>query len=604
MNLLSKLLSILEKSQVKKFWFLEILVVFSALLETISIILIASAISILTEQESQFKRIYIDIFSRFFDISVSNNKVFFIYFTIIVLIVLLFSTVLSILTIWKLSSFAANIGGSLSSKLYSIYLSINYKEFNSIGNSHITKQIATEVSRLTDNVLQPIVQINARIISGLFIFILLFYFNPIASLLAILIFSAAYILMYLVFKNDLHTNGKKLSEIYQSRYRFLNEASGAFREIKSFGAKLLFTERFDKSSNEFAKAYSKLNTIYNSPRYVIEFVIYFSLMFFLLKVSLSSSNSSLISEISMFGLASVKLLPIFQQIFAGISQIKSHRNSLDALYKDLNNKTFQIEPDSNLINQLRSNDSLVSNDLLVFNKVSFAYKIDTPIIQNLNLRISEFDKVVIVGKSGAGKTTISDLISGLILPTDGELFFKGRCVNYENLNYLRSHVSIVSQFPFVLSGTIANNVTYSFTEFYDIEKLKYVLSQVGLLDFIESLTEGINTKVGDGGVSFSGGQLQRLAIARALYRDTSIILFDEPTSSLDPNTESIIIDMINNLSLKKTVITVSHSREVIKNHNLVILVENGNVVDCGSYDNLIKDSKKFIELMSSFENNL
>ncbi len=604
MNIFIKLLSVLDRSQVKKFWALEILVVFSALFETISIISIGSAISILTNEKSIYKNYLLSFLTNFCGIQLQSDEVFFLYFTIVVLIILALSTFLSIVTIWKLSTFAANVGGGLSSKLYTLFLSINYKDFNSIGSSHITKQIATEVTRLTDNVLQPIVQINARIISGLFIFILLFYFNPAASIGAILIFSTAYLLMYYFFKNDLSSNGRKLSEIYQSRYRFLNEAAGAFREIKSFGVKKLFSDRFSESSDEYAKAYSKLNTIYNSPRYVIEFVIYFSLVLLLFKASLNSSNYDLISEVTMFGLASVKLLPIFQQIFAGVSQIKSHRNSLDSIYKDLIHNQFQVE-DNSICHDLSVFENLDSSaEIIEMKNVSFSYKVNTPIIEGLSLSIGKLDKVVIVGKSGAGKTTLSDLITGMILPTEGEIIFNGEVISFSNLSHLRSHVSLVTQFPFVISGTIANNVTYSFGKAIDIERIKLVLSQVGLMEFVSTLPNGLDTIVGDGGCSFSGGQLQRIGIARALYRDTPIILFDEPTSSLDPNSEKVIIDLISNLSISKTVITISHSLEVIKNNDRVILMEDGKIIEQGGYDDLICNSEKFKDLLQSFENKI
>jgi ABC-type multidrug transport system fused ATPase/permease subunit len=265
---------------------------------------------------------------------------------------------------------------------------------------------------------------------------------------------------------------------------------------------------------------------------------------------------------------------------------------------------FQVE-DNSLCHDLSVFDNLVSSaEIIEIKNVSFSYKVNTPIIEGLSLSIGKLDKVVIVGKSGAGKTTLSDLITGMILPTEGEIIFNGEVISFSNLSYLRSHVSLVTQFPFVLSGTIANNVTYSFGKAIDVERIKLVLSQVGLMEFVSTLHDGLDTKVGDGGCSFSGGQLQRIGIARALYRDTPIILFDEPTSSLDPNSEKVIIDLISNLSISKTVITISHSLEVIKNHDRVILMENGRIIEQGGYDDLICNSEKFKDLLQSFENKI
>lgn len=600
MNLFSKLLKLLDSNQLKKLSLLQLLVIITAVFESTSVIAISPLITAITNPESLISNSLYVNFSNLFNINDINEFIF--YYSLFFLIVLFLANLMSIINIWLLSIFAAQFGGKLSNRLYDLYLSMNYSEFLTLGSSYITKQISSEVSRLTDNVLQPIVQINARIFSGLLICVLLFIYNPFAAFLSVAIFSFAYFIIYVFVKKKLKVNGKNLSEINQTRFRYISEGFGAFREIKSFGVSYIFNNRFENSSNKFAKAYSTLNTIYNVPRYIIEFFVFATLVFLIFKYNSLDSNIELLSIISVFGLAALKLLPIFQQIYSCGAQIRGHRNALDLIYDDLTNCSYKsdISEDKNSVSFNNSyNRSLNYKTFLKLDNVSFYYNKGEQVLNKINLELSQGSLNAIVGKSGAGKTTLSDLITGLLSPKNGTIIFKDKIIDNNNLNLLRSSISIVPQTPFIIQGSFLENICFSTDKIIDRNRIKLVLEQVGLMAYISTLENGIDTIIGDSNIQLSGGQKQRLAIARALFRESEIIFLDEPTSSLDPESEIGIVELINSLSPIKTIITISHRLSTIIKYDNIIIIDNGNISDTGNFYELMNKSLVFKKIMST-----
>lgn len=589
--------NLLDSKQIRKFTILQILVVATAIFESISVIAIVPLMTAITDPISLNNNKAYLIFCHNFNII--SLESFIKWYSLFFLSILLFANILSIFTIWLLSKFAANFGATLSNRLFSFYLTINYSNFITLGNSYMTKQISTEVSRLTDNVLQPFVQINARIISAIFICLILFFYNPYASLLSISVFSIAYSIIYYFVKQRLKNNGKDLSDINQIRFMYISEGFGAFREIKSFGITDLFISRFSNSSNAFAKSYSILNTIYNAPRYIIEFFVFATLVLLIYKFNNSNNSAQLLSIISVLGLASIKLLPIFQQIYSCIAQIRGHRNSLDLIYRDLTNNLFSNDVHKNYSFNSQMNLELFnsSKNILRFENVSFGFQKEVNILNNITIDFERGKLNAIVGKSGAGKSTISDIATGLFLPHAGKLYFFDELISLNNLQILRNNVSLVPQSTFILKGTLAENITFCFDDKIDIDRLNLVIQQSDLLSLVSSLPNGIFTVVGDGNLLLSGGEKQRISIARALYRESQILFFDEPTSSLDPESEAKIVQLINSLVPKKTVITISHKFSTIENYDNIFLIEGGVIKNLGNPLNNSIDADLFKKIM-------
>ena len=599
MIFIKKLLRLMNSTQLRKLSFLQILVIFTGILESLSVIAIAPLMTAITNPKSLFNNSIFIYFENFFHFD--NAKEFILLYGLFFLLFIFISNFLSILTIWLFSVFAAQFGGDLSNRLYSLYLSMNYSSFLSLGSSYITKQISSEVSRLTDNVLQPLVQINARLISGAFICILLLVYNSFAALLSIGIFSIAYLVIYFFVKQKLKVNGSNLSNINQNRFKYISEGFGAFREIKSFGISEIFNNRFFLSSKRFSEAYSTLNTIYNAPRYIIEFFVFLTLVFLIFRFN-DDDNLELLSVISVFGLAAIKLLPIFQQVFSCFAQIRGHRNSLDLIYLDIVNPSFSSDvfKEKTLFHE-ENNNSINNNSFISYLKlenITFSYSNGVSVLSDLNLIINKGDLIAIIGKSGSGKSTLSDIITGLIVPKLGNMVFKDVFIDKFNLELLRKSISLVPQSPFIIQGSFLENITFSIKDNKDEAKVWDIINQVGLFDFIDKLDNGLQTTIGEGFLTLSGGQRQKLAIARALYRESEIIFFDEPTSSLDPESKLEITNLIKSLVPFKTVITISHDLNTITDYDKIVILDNGKIVQVGSYKDLLNKSELFSRIMN------
>ena len=593
MNFIRKIYLLLDKKQKRKLFLIQLLVISTAVFESISVIAIAPLmIAITTPDNLITNKIYISI-NQYIYFGGTSNFIF--YYSLFFLLLSFISNMLSIITIWVLSIFAADTGGEISNKLYKLYLSMNYSQFLKQGSSHMTKQIATEVSRVTDNLLQPIVQINARVFSGILICLLLFFYNSFAAILSVTVFSFAYLIIYLFVKKKLKVNGRALSEVNQFRFRYISEGFGAFREIKSFGVFSMFYNRFKKSSLDFSKAYSTLNTIYNIPKYIIEFFVFLTFVFLILKHNNSGNNVEILTIISVFGIAALKLLPIFQQIYSCFAQIRGHINALNNIYEDLSNNKYLSDVDETDLS-IKNN---FSQSYFVLQNICFTYNNDNYILKSINIEFNKNELNAIVGKSGAGKSTLADIITGLLFPTSGVISYYGEIIDENNLSLLRNSISIVPQFPYIFQGSIAQNIAFTFDNKYNLNTISNVIKLVGLEDMISSIDKGINTIIGDGNIQLSGGQKQRLAIARALYKDSPILFFDEPTSSLDPESEKGIINLIKSLTPNKTIIMISHKIEVIQDYNNIIVIDNGEVVSNGDYNDLLLNSKVFNRIMNS-----
>tara|TARA_B100001057_G_scaffold444711_1_gene481882 strand:- start:480 stop:1385 length:906 start_codon:yes stop_codon:yes gene_type:complete len=297
-----------------------------------------------------------------------------------------------------------------------------------------------------------------------------------------------------------------------------------------------------------------------------------------------NNDSSIIISLGAFTLGMQKLLPAFQSIYTVNNDLKFYSNDLEQTIKFLeikvDNKT------SKKTNPLKFKESIK------FDSIYFSYDREKYVISNLNLEILKGQKIGIIGKTGSGKTTISDLFMGLLKPTSGKIYVDGKDIYDQKYpsrikNWRRS-ISHVPQDIFLSDTTIAENIAFGIDKnLISFKKLKECSKKAQIHEFIVSLKDAYLTEVGERGVRLSGGQLQRIAIARALYRNSKILVFDEATSALDKNTEIDLMKSINSLSNELTIISIAHNHSTLKNYDRIIKVEKGTIVEIGKDELLI-----------------
>lgn len=591
LNKILKLIKILTKAHQKKLLLLQILVIISAVLEVTTILLFGPFLAFIGNNGDPSSFPYLLNAVTFFGIN--SEKDLFIYMSIFLLIIVLLSSLFSIITIRKLSFFAANVGSEFGDRLYSFYMSKSYLYHSNTNSAEIIKKIATEVNRVTDNLLQPIVQINARIATVVFLSIFILIYNTVVAVAGIIIISITYYTLFRVVKNRLSVNGEQISVASKLRFKLLNEGLNAIKEIQILGREHFFINKFNMSGKQFANSYGSNNSMYNIPKYVIELMLYVSILLLILYFVLKDTGelSTFLPTLAVFGIASFKLLPSFQQIYSGVAQIRSNISAFDSIYSDLHTSV-------DIGNNFYSRNSERISGSITLNNAFFKYSNESEFsLNDINIIIPFRSKIGIVGPSGSGKSTLIDILMGSINLSSGTLAVGGIPINKESVLKFRNNIGYVSQTPLILDGTIAENIAFG-VDLEDINYNRLVKSAeiAQLTSWIESLQDSFHTHVGERGVKISGGQRQRIAIARAFYNDAEYIFFDEATSSLDTITENSIMETIEKISELKTIIMIAHRLSTVKSCDNIYIVTEGKIKDQGSFKYLLEHNKDFLTM--------
>jgi ABC-type multidrug transport system fused ATPase/permease subunit len=523
-------------------------------------------------------------------LGIDSNKDFIIAISFLLLIIVILSSFCSIVTIRKLSYFAAEVGSAFGDRLYNLFMSKNYLYHSKTNSAEIIKKIATDVGRVTDNILQPIVQINARIATVIFLSVFILLYNTKIAVVGIFIISATYFILFRLVKNRLSKNGNQISITSKARFKLLNEGFNAIKEVQILGRQDFFISKFNQSGKEFAESYGSSNSLYNTPRYIIEFILYFSMLLLILFFVLSDTNefSTFLSTLAVFGIASLKLLPSFQQMYSGLAQIRSNVSAFDSIHLDL------IESFKNNNNIISRNDEKISGDISLKNAFFSYSNNNQSVINGIDIHIPLRSKIGIVGPSGSGKSTLMDILMGSISPSKGKLFVGDSIITNDSDRKFRNNIGYVSQSPLMLDGTIAENIAVGISlNDIDYSKLSKSANVAQLTSWIDSLPDNYETIVGERGVKISGGQRQRIAIARAFYNDAEYLFFDEATSSLDTITENSIMKTIDKISEHKTIIMIAHRLSTVKKCDKIYIISDGKVKGEGTYNYLLENNKEF-----------
>lgn len=593
-KMIRQLFSLLSPDQVKQFYILQLLVVLMAFTEILGIASIAPFMALvgdmsILEREGAIAKIY--------QYSGVNDPAQFLFYTgFAVLIMLAISTVISMYTTWKLSLYAAKTGTEISDRLYRYYMQKDWLFHASSSSAHLTKQVASEAVRLTDGVIQPLLHMNAKVVLAFFISISILIYNPLIALSGLLIFTFAYIFLYKLVRKQLQVNGDNLSVISTERFRLMNEGFGGIKDVLLLNRHHDFVQRFQASGKEFAYARGTNNAISQVPRYFMELVAFGTMIgLVLLLIKLHQGNlGAVLPILAVYALAAFKLLPALQQIYSSITQIKGNASAFEAIKEDLvqslNNKQAMF--DENI------NEHLSFKKNITLNNINFTYP------GKSNLAINSLDMVIpvnsvigLVGSSGSGKSTTIDLLLGLLTPDVGEIYIDNTCMTAMNKRAWQNTIGFVPQSIFLSEGTIAENVAFGLAKKdINLEQVKKALQLANMMELVQDLPNGVNTKVGERGVQLSGGQRQRIGIARALYNEADVLVFDEATSALDGITERIIMESIHNLSGKKTIIMIAHRLKTVQKCDIIYMMDKGKVIAQGSYQELIKNNIIFKEM--------
>ncbi len=594
LTVIKQLFALLTDKQLKQFYILQVLVVIMAFTELLGIASIAPFMALVGDISILETN---GVFAQLYQMSGLNNPMDFLFYTgVIVLVMLTFSTVVSMFTTWRLSIFGARIGTEIADRLYTYYMQQSWQFHASGSSAQLTKQVSTEAARISSQIVQPLMTMNAKIVLALFISIGIVIYDPVIAILGLFIFSLAYFLLYRLVRQKLESNGQELSEVSTQRFRLMNEGFGGIKDVLLLNRSHDFITRFHDSGKIFARAQGTNIAISQVPRYFIELIAFgamISLVLVLIKVH-SGSLGEVLPVLAVYALAAFKLLPALQQIYSSLSQIKGNTAAFEAIREDL---------EQSFDSQKTSNDTAVSTSVdlkkgIKLSDITFSYPgKERPAVNGITITIPVNSVIGLVGSSGSGKSTLIDLLLGLLTPHQGSIYVDDVRITKDNKRAWQDLLGFVPQSIFLSEGSVAENIAFGIpAKDISLEQVNKALNLANLTELVEQLPEGINTKVGERGVQLSGGQRQRIGIARALYHEAEVLVFDEATSALDGITEKTVMDAIHEFSGQKTIIMIAHRLKTVEKCDLIYFMEQGKIIDCGTYQELVARNVKFKEM--------
>ena len=596
LRLAKELFALLTIDQRRRYLSLQIMMVFMAFMELLGIASIGPFMALVADMQLLETNAFLN--SIYVASGVSTHTDFLFITGLFVLLMLGLASVLSMITTWRLSLFAYSVGTEISDRLYHYYLRKDWLFHASGSSAQLTKQIATEALRVTNFIILPFIQMNARLVLAVFISISIFIYNPLIATVGVVLFASGYVIIYRVIRKRIALYGEYVSTTSTDRFRLMNEGFGGIKDVLLYNRRHDFVHQFETSGKLFARAQGVNTALSQAPRYLME-LLAFGAMIGLVLVLLTTRDGNLsqvLPVLTVYALAGFKLLPALQQIYHSVATIRGNTAAFDSIKEDLL-ASLVIEDEQSDTSDILDNRSIDLSKIknIRLNRVSFTYpnKI-MPALDNITINIPVNSTVGFVGESGSGKSTAIDLLLGLISPNTGELMLDNIIIDKQNRKAWQQYIGFVPQSIFLSEGSITENVAFGIChDDIDLAKVKQAVKLAHLESLVESLTEGLDTKVGERGVQLSGGQRQRIGIARALYNQADVLVFDEATSALDGITEKVIMDAIEELSGQKTIVMIAHRLKTVKNCDVIYLMKQGRIVEQGTYQQLIDNNPMF-----------
>ena len=587
---INKIFSLLDSSFKKKIILFQFLVLGTSFFEVLGVLSIAPLIqmisnaAILKDPTQLVTKIYIYL-------NISNYKEFLIVLSILIFIIFVINFLFSTLSLYYLSKFSQDIGNFFKLKLFRSYVLQPWILHSNRDSSLYVNKIIYETDRISRNLILPLLETNSKIIVGLSIVSFVFFYNPKISIICFLTFALFYFLIFKLIKKKADKNGVEISNSHLQMYKKIFETFGGIKETIMHDKQKKFHDQFKISAEKYSKSSVFIGFYQQAPKLLLEFVA-FSIIIFSIIYAVSFSENDLkntLPILAIYVFAGYKLLPIFQNIYHGVLSVRANKSAIDAIFSELDkkeNREFEIE-------NIFKKENFKFKDKIELKNIYFSYFGGTKdILQNINMSIRANSFTSIVGKSGSGKSTILDILLGLLTPDKGEIFIDDMPLSHSIKNY-QNNVSYVGQSIFLNNESIKRNICYGIDDDkIDNKKLLNAIEASSLLELINDLPKGIDAEIGERGAKLSGGQKQRVAIARALYLDKRIIILDEATSSLDGILEGHILEKLKFFckNHQKTVVMVTHNINLTAISDAIYLINEGTVAAYGKFNDLLENN--------------
>ncbi|MBE5894458.1 MAG: ABC transporter ATP-binding protein [Lachnospiraceae bacterium] len=571
-NLIKKLSYLLEKKEKIKLIFILIMIIGGSIAELLGVAILLPIVNLAIDdnyQENMWCKIVIDYTGK------NDRESILLILIGITVFIYIFKTIYLICMHNTLYKFSANVKSNMARKLMTAYLKQPYKFFLNKNSSELIRAVNQDTGQIYEIILN-VLNIISNGLTALSLILTLFVTNVVMTLVvaAFLGISASIILFFIQKKTRYY--GRRNQQLSSSILKYIQQSFEGIKEIKILGNEKFFIDQYIETYMDHAETGRKYNLSGMIPKYLIETVCIVGIMlYFGFNIAFNPNYLEIVPQLTVFVAASTKLIPSVNSLYTYFNTIMYHKAAIDVIYDDVKEadelNTVELLLDG-------SYEKMKFNEEVSLSNLTFKYdKTERKILDKISMVVPKGKSIALIGPSGEGKTTTADIILGLLIPTEGKVLVDGVDIQ-TNLPGWRRQIGYIPQSIYLIDDSIKNNIALGVPEKdIKIEKIMSALKEAQLLEFVQGLENGIETKIGERGTRISGGQRQRIGIARALYHNPEILVFDEATSALDTKTEKEVMNAIEGLQGTKTIIMIAHRLSTIEKCDIVYKVEKGSV---------------------------
>lgn len=572
-RVLKKYRMIMSRGQKLRIGIIILMMLIGGVLETLSVSLVLPLVTAIMQPDFIETNQYAKMVCELFDLHSANTFMIIVIFALMAMYI--GKNLFLYLEYYTQTRFVCNNRYALQQRLMQSYITRPYEFFLNESSAEIMRVIGSDVSN-SFALLSTLMSLFTELVISFALVITIVAVDPMMAGLVAIILLVLMTFLGTVMKPILRNAGTRLQKSSAKASQWLMQSMHGIKEVKVAAKESFFVEQYAKAGRESIECEKKYTVMGNIPKLLIEAVTVSAMLGVIAVLMLRGRNvSDLVPQLSAFAMAAVRLLPSANRVSAAFNSISYQEPMLDKMIENIRD----VSDWENAVDNEEHHTTITLNEQLELHNITYRYpNTEESVLHNANMVVPVGKSVGIVGVSGAGKTTAVDILLGLLKPEKGQVLADGKNIEEDYRGWL-SHLSYIPQSIYMLDDTIRANVAFGFDlKKVDDEQIWRALREAQLEEFVESLPDGLNTSIGERGVRLSGGQRQRIGIARALFTDPELIILDEATSALDNETEAAIMDAINALHGKKTLIIIAHRLTTIEECDMVYRVENGQIV--------------------------
>jgi len=591
MKLLRQIAGLLTRAQRRRYLTLLGILLVSGLIQVLGVASVAPFVALLSRPELiHSSRLMKWMYATS---GATNDKQFLILFAVLLMVLIIATNVISAISTWRISAVSIRVGSEFQQDIFKGFMRKPFELVAQTNTAVLVSIISDETARFIYMLMLPLLTLISQAIVVTLVAVGLLLYDTGVALGATLIIGGGYFAIFGYLKSRFKRDGDIAWKANGGRVRLLKDSLGGLKEIKLAGLEAHYEDELHRTSSGGIRANVMVGLLAELPRFALESLVFCALLalgIFLLQSA--RDPQQIVGLLGLYGMAGYKLMPAAQTIFKSAAQIRANASVMDSIADAIVEGRTVVPP--------TDADGLLpspADHSITFDRVAYRYPNSAgDVVHDLSFTIPSRRLTVIVGASGAGKSTVADLLLGLLHPREGRITVGDVPIDTMPERW-RKGLGYVAQSIFLLDSSIAENITFGSPPPIDNAKLAEAADKASVREFAESKPDGMASRVGELGSLLSGGQRQRIGIARALYKNADLLIMDEATSALDAITEREIIETLLRLRREKTVVMIAHRASTIQAADHVIVLERGRLVGAGPYDEMLSACPEFQRLL-------